>query len=287
MLTREKGVPLYYQLDTILRKKILSGEIAAGASFPTEDLLVQQYNISRITVRQALASLEKDRLIIRKQGKGTFVAEKIERAELPKLAGTGNDLVDISSHDSRRIRIMTKVIGFSRLLANKTITDYLGIAEGTEIYRIERVRLANEKPLYHLLNYLPLDIGEKISARSLKTKTLTRIMETDLKIPIKKAVQTIEADIIDSYVGPILDAREGDPCLILRRVVCDRDGRAIEYLVATFRADRYMYTDMLLRQKKGKGYQWQRAVFSRQTQSGRSGPSDPLMHDHLPSFVRT
>ena len=287
MLTREKGVPLYYQLDTILRKKILSGEIAAGAPFPTEDLLVQQYNISRITVRQALSSLEKDRLIIRKQGKGTFVAEKIERAELPKLSGTGNDLVDISSHDSKRIKIMTRVIGFSRLLANNTITDYLGIAEGTEIFRIERVRLANEKPLYHLLNYLPVDIGEKINAKALKNKTLTRIMETDLKINIKKAVQTIEADIVDSYIGPILDAREGDPCLILRRVVYEKDGRAIEYLVATFRADRYMYTNMLLRQKKGKGHEWLNAEFSKPTHSGRSGPSDTLMKEHLPSFVRT
>jgi GntR family transcriptional regulator len=287
MLTREKGVPLYYQLDTILRKKILSGEIATGAPFPTEDLLVQQYNISRITVRQALASLEKDRLIIRKQGKGTFVAEKIERSELPKLAGTGNDLVDISANDSRRIKIITKIIGFSRILANKTITDYLGIAEGNEIIRIERVRLANEKPLYHLLNYLPVDIGEKLNAKTLKSKTLTHVMETDLKIPIKKAIQTIEADIIDSYIGPILDAREGDPCLILRRVVYEKDGRAIEYLVATFRADRYMYTDMLLRHKKGKGYEWQRAEFPKSKQSRHPGSSDPLMQEHLPSFVRT
>jgi len=287
MLTREKGVPLYYQLDTILRKKILSGEIAAGAPFPTEDLLVQQYNISRITVRQALASLEKDRLIIRKQGKGTFVAEKIERAELPKLSGTGNDLVDISSHDSRRIKIMTRVIGFSRILANKTITDYLGIPEGNEIIRIERIRLANDKPLYHLLNYLPIDIGEKLNPKALINKPLTYLMENDLKISIKQAVQTIEADIVDSYIGSILDAREGDPCLILRRVVYEKDGRAIEYLVATFRADRYMYTNMLLRHKKGKGHEWLNAEFSRPQRSGRSTPNDPLMNQHLPSFVRT
>jgi DNA-binding GntR family transcriptional regulator len=206
---------------------------------------------------------------------------------LPKLAGTGNDLVDISSNDSRRIKIMTKIIGFSRVLANKTITDYLGIAEGNEIIRIERVRLANEKPLYHLLNYLPVDIGEKLNAKTLKSKTLTHVMETDLKIPIKKAIQTIEADIIDSYIGPILDAREGDPCLILRRVVYEKDGRAIEYLVATFRADRYMYTDMLLRHKKGKGYEWQRTEFPKAKQSRQTGSSDPLMQEHLPSFVRT
>jgi GntR family transcriptional regulator len=287
MLTREKGVPLYYQLDTILRKKIVSGEIPPGAPFPTEDVLVQQYNISRITVRQALASLEKDRLIVRKQGKGTFVSEKIERSALPKLTGTGKDLVDTSSYDSKPIKITTRVIGLSRLLANKTITDYLGLPEGAEIYRIERVRLADNKPLYHLLNYLPVEIGEKISPKTFKNKTLTTVMEVDLKINIKKAIQTIEADIVDSYIGPILDAREGEPCLILRRVVFDKDERAVEYLVAAFRADRYMYTDMLLRQKKGKGYLWQRAEFSKPAHGGHSGPMDPLMHDHLPAFMRT
>jgi GntR family transcriptional regulator len=286
MLTREKGVPLYYQLDTILRKKILSGEIAPAAPFPTEDVLVQQYNISRITVRQALASLEKDRLIVRKQGKGTFVSEKIERAELPKLTGTGKDLVDISSYDSKPIKITTRVIGFSRLLANKTITDYLGLSEGAEIYRIERVRLADQKPLYHLLNYLPIEVGEKINPKTFKTKTLTTIMEIDLKISIKKAIQTIEADIVDSYIAPILDAREGDPCLILRRVVYDKDERAVEYLVSAFKADRYMYTDMLLRQKKGKSYQWQRAEFCYPPHAHQPGPNDPLMHDHLPAFTQ-
>ena len=287
MLTREKGLPLYYQLDTILRKKVLSGEIAPGAPFPTEDVLVQQYNISRITVRQALASLEKDRLIVRKQGKGTFVAEKIERAELPKLTGTGKDLVDIGSSDSKRIKITTKVIGFSRLLANKTITDYLGLASGAEIYRIERVRLADKKPLYHLLNYLPVEVGERINPKTFKNKTLTAILEIDLKIHIKKAIQTIEADIVDSYIGPILDAREGDPCLILRRVVYDKSERAVEYLVAAFRADRYMYTDMLLRQKRGKGHQWQRAEFTKPPKADQSGMQDTLMNDHLPAVIRT
>jgi GntR family transcriptional regulator len=257
MLTREKGVPLYYQLETILRKKVLSGEIRPGAPFPTEDVLVQQYNISRITVRQALSSLEKDRLIVRKQGKGTFVSEKIERAELPKLTGTGNDLVDISSTSSKRIKISTKVLSFSRLIANRTITDFLGVPEGSEIFRIERVRLANRQPLYYLLNYVPVEIGEKIAPAALKDQTLTAIMEIDLKISIKKATQTIEADIVDSYIASILDAREGDPCLILRRVIFDKKDKAVEYLVASFRADRYMHTDILSRKKGDKGFEWQ------------------------------
>lgn len=259
MLKREKGVPLYYQLETILRKKVLSGELSPGSPFPTEDVLVQQYNISRITVRQALASLEKDRLIVRKQGKGTFVSEKIERSELPKLTGTGRDLIDISTDKSKRIKITTSILSFTRLIANQTITDYLGLPAGSEIYRMERVRLADQKPLYYLLNYVPVEVGEKIEPKKLKNKTLTSVMEIDLKINIKKATQTIEADLIDSYIASILDAREGDPCLILRRVVFDINDRAVEYLVASFRADRYMHTDILKRHKQGNGFEWQSA----------------------------
>jgi len=70
-------------------------------------------------------------------------------------------------------------------------------------------------------------------------------------------------------------------------VVYEKDGRAIEYLVATFRADRYMYTNMLLRHKKGKGYEWLNTEFSRPQRSGRSEPDDPLMNQYLPSFIRT
>ncbi len=147
-----------------------------------------------------------------------------------------------------------------------------------EIFRIERARFADKIPLYHLLNYLPVDVGKRINPKVLKNKTLTAIMEVDLKIPIKRAVQTIEADIVDSYIGPILDAREGDPCLILRRVVYAGDGKAVEYLVSSFRADRYMYTDMLLRQKKGKGFQWQTAEFSNRSRTAKLGklPCDPV-----------
>ena len=256
MLTREKGVPLYYQLDTILRKMILSGEFEAGALLPTEDLLVQQYQVSRITVRQALAALEKDRLIVRRQGKGTFVADTIMCANLPKLAGKSSDPFNFSAQGSPRIKLKIKVIGFSRVPANKTITDYTGIPEGADIYRIERVYIANQKPLYHMLDYVPANIRGEFNTRMLKNMTLIEIKEIDRKASIKRVIQSVEADIIDSFTGVMLDAREGDPCLILRRVVYYRDDRPIEYLVVTFRADRYMLMDTLLRQKRGNSDLW-------------------------------
>ena len=72
----DKEIPLYYQLETILRKRILSGEIAPNVPFPSEESLGHEYEVSRITVRRALSSLVQDGVIIRKRGKGTFVSEK-------------------------------------------------------------------------------------------------------------------------------------------------------------------------------------------------------------------
>ena len=73
---KDRSIPLYYQLETILREKIRSGEYPPGDPFPTEDQLVQSYRLSRITVRKALSALEKDGLIDRKRGKGSVVTER-------------------------------------------------------------------------------------------------------------------------------------------------------------------------------------------------------------------
>ena len=67
------GIPLYYQLEQILRGKITSGEISPDEPFPTESELCEQYGVSRAVVRQAFASLMNDGLIYRIPGKGTFL----------------------------------------------------------------------------------------------------------------------------------------------------------------------------------------------------------------------
>src|SRR5262245_37445381 len=71
-----KRIPLYYQLENLLREKILSGVFAPGDRIPTESDLIRQYGVSRITVRQALSALAGEGLIERRQGRGTFVTER-------------------------------------------------------------------------------------------------------------------------------------------------------------------------------------------------------------------
>src|SRR5262245_62551455 len=71
-----RKIPLYYQLENILREKIVSGAYAAGSRLPTESELIRIYGVGRITVRQALTALAKEGLIERKRRRGTFVTER-------------------------------------------------------------------------------------------------------------------------------------------------------------------------------------------------------------------
>jgi len=238
-----KGVPLYYQLDTILREKILSRGFEPGVPLPGEDALAEEYGISRITVRQALSSLEKDGLIIRRRGKGTFVSEEPLGFEPAKLTGSIEDLISMG------IRTSTRIIDFSFTQVAKKVTDNLGLLEGTKVVRIERIRMARGSSFSYILNYLPPAIGQKIQPDDLITKPLLRILEDDLGIDLAEATQTIEASIADSYVAPLLEIRVGDPLLKVERTVFDARHRAVEFVSVLYRADKYCYSVKLERGK--------------------------------------
>lgn len=246
----DKAIPLYYQLETILRKKILSREIQAGAVLPSEGALAQEYEVSRITVRKALSILEKDELIIRRRGKGTFVSEKPASLEIPKFTGSISDLISMG------IKTTTKVIDFSWTHVAKNITDHLGLHEQAKVVRIERLRLAEDKPFSYILNYLPPAVARKIQPDDLLVKPLLKILEDDLHISLAQAFQRIEADVADSYVAPLLDVRVGAPLLKVERTVFDSRHRPVEYVSTLYRADKYSYAVVLERERTKNESYW-------------------------------
>ena len=245
-----KAIPLYYQIETILRKKILSGEFSPGSLLPSEEALAKEFEVSRITVRQALSLLENDELIIRKRGKGTFVSEKPVSFELPKFTGSIEDLISMG------IKTSTKIIDFTVTQVPKNITDSLELHKGSKVVRIERLRLAEKSPFSYILNYLPHSIGKKIKPDHLLVKPLLKILEDDLHIDLAEAMQKIEATIADSYIAPLLEVRVGDPLLKIERTVFDSSKRAVEFVTVLYRADRYFYTARLQRKKIENSFGW-------------------------------
>ena len=249
-MLKKEAIPLYYQLETILRKRISSGELARGDLLPSEGALAKEYNMSRITVRQALSSLESDGLIVRKRGKGTFVSKKHTYLESPKFTGFIEDLISMG------IRTTSKILDISMVEGPQNIQEHLELEVGTQLFRIEKIRLVEGSPFSYVLNYLPPDIGQKIKKEDLIAKPLLMILEEDLGIKATEAVQSIEATIADTHVAPLLRIRVGDPLLKVERTVFDVNHKPVEYVSVLYRADKYFYTVNLRRKRSDSSVGW-------------------------------
>jgi GntR family transcriptional regulator len=252
-MLKDKAIPLYYQIETILRRKILSGELQPLTPIPTEDALAQEFDVSRITIRQALGLLEKDGLVIRQRGKGTFVSEGVKAYESAKLTGSMEDLILMG------VQTSTKILDFSWSEAPQSVKERLGLGADSQVLRIEKIRIVDEKPFSYVVNYLPKKIGEKIHAQDVTAKPTLMVLEENLDIRPDQAEQTIEATIADAHVAPLLDIRVGDPLLKVERTVFDVKNRPVECVFVLYRADKYFFNVKLKRTRSKNSIGW-RAV---------------------------
>ena len=168
-VTAGAGVPLHRQLFLVLHDEIARGAIAPGDALPTEQSLCDQFGVSRITVRRALADLAEQGYIERRQGVGSFVRQRDRSDEAP-LSGSYMDnlrqtqfqtSVDVVEHDSR--------------MPPTTIGDALGgAAEMLHILRVRRERRTRE-PLMITEAWLPTDLSRCVDRTGASTHTALRV----------------------------------------------------------------------------------------------------------------
>lgn len=252
VMLRDKAIPLYYQLETILRNKILSGDYAPEAALPSEDALAEEYRVSRITVRQALSALEQDGLVLRRRGKGTFVSAEARAMGLPRYTGSIEDLMLMG------LRTATEVLDTAWIDPPEPIRERLR-SGGDKVLRIEKVRSLEGRPFSYILNYLPPAVGARLPLELVKTKPMLMILEEDLGIRLSEADQAVQATIADAAIAARLDLRVGDPLLNSERVVYDVHKQPVEYVSSLYRADKYAFTMKLKRRRSSRSARWDAA----------------------------
>ncbi|HKQ76417.1 MAG TPA: GntR family transcriptional regulator [Blastocatellia bacterium] len=242
-----KSIPLYYQLENILREKIMSGAFASGARLPTESELIRQYGVGRITVRHALAALVKDGLIERRRRRGTFVTErKTKRRAFEGRSDLTASLDEIIAAEADRT---FKVIEMIRVEADPQEAELLGLGPGEPLYRVKRLGLREGKPYNLTLDYLPAEIGEKIIIDELGIGSLLQTLETKLGLKLKSATQRITATMADAYLAKLLDVRVGSPMLSIERAVYSGDDLPVAFSQTLSGADLNSYAIHLTRGK--------------------------------------
>ncbi len=140
-LNMNNGVPLYKQLIDAIRQAIANGELKVDCKIPTEEELSKKYEISRITVRNAIEELVEDGLLIKRQGKGTYVAPN-------KVKRYVSDFMSFTSACEVVGRVPSaKVLSAERRKGTQAQTSFLGLPEGSDVIALERIRFADGIPV--------------------------------------------------------------------------------------------------------------------------------------------
>lgn len=238
------------QVYLLLRDRIAGGALAEGAALPPEQMLATEHAVSRITVRRALAELEREGLILRKQGAGTFATPG--RGPKPMVA----DLADVLANIVAMGRdTSVRLLAFAYDEATPNIAAALNLRRGGRVQRAIRVRLLDGKPLSYLTTHVPERIGLTYSEAELASRPLLSLLERS-GIAVAQATQEVSATLASPEVALALDVEIGSALIALTRVVLDEAGNGIEHLHALYRPDRYALRMDLMRIDGKHGKRW-------------------------------
>lgn len=244
--------PKYLQIREILLRWVADREV--GDMLPSEKALSHEFQVSRVTIREALKSLEQDGIIARRAGVGTWVARAAPLVADQRATGPIEEFVRLG------IKTSTTLLSTGLITAPPEVAAVFRQGEDWTVLEAQRLRLVEGEPFLLLNAYFPPNIGRKVAnishSDTLYVPTLRALYDAE----IREEWQRIEATAIDSKLAKILKIKTGSPVLVVNRLFVDSQRKPVVYFNTIFRADRYYYTVKLPQSKSIAG------------QAGKSAP---------------
>ncbi len=235
MLDKNYPLPIYYQLKELIREKIAQGVWKPGDLLPSERELSEQYDISRMTARQALNELLSEGLVRRVQGRGTFVAELKLIQHLTRLTGYTEDMA------KRGLRSGARVLHLEEIEASDRLAEALQVELGVSIVFLERLRLAEGTPMAIEASHIHFDGVHQLLEEDFENDSLYRILSEKYDVVPTRAEQQMEAALCSQRWQELLELQAGAPVLEIRRIAFNQLGRPFEYVKSVYRGDRYVF----------------------------------------------
>jgi GntR family transcriptional regulator len=204
-----------------LRREIIAGEFPPGSKLPNEEQLRDRFEVSRITLREAVRGLIEDGYVVRRHGSGTFVTH---RPALRNWLDTNFSYTEYL--ESSGIRTTKKIVLARLILADEETANDLGIAPGTGLVEVRRVRTADRKPAVYSIDQLPTDIVNLPADRNAFRGSIYRLL-ADRGYPIDHGKAIVVPVVADRELAHLLGVIAGTPLQHLRQVDFDPRGRAV------------------------------------------------------------
>ena len=227
--------PMYRQIADALREKISAGELKPGDALPTESSLQEAFNVSRVTVRQALKLLTEEHIVESIQGSGTYVKEERVNYDIYQLTGFYEKLAD------RNVDTHSEVSIFEVLKADAKLAEKLNLSHDDKVWHVKRVRFIKLKPVNLEETWMPLALFPDLT---------WEVMENS-KYHYVEQIKKLVIDRSEQELVPIMPSEEAiaalslDPAKpILEKVSRGflKDGRVFEYSRNVFNTDDYKFT---------------------------------------------
>jgi GntR family transcriptional regulator len=234
-------LPLYAQVENVIIGCISNGSLPPGARLPSEDSLVQEYAVSRTTIRAAIQSLVQRGLVEIRRGKGTFVTRPKITQELTELTGFVEDMQALGRQAA------AKVLDQQVVAANQVVARQLALPQGASVVRIQRVRLSDGMPLSFDETYLPKEIGEKVMVDKLETEPIFSLLEQKYSTPLVEAEYKLEAVCADATAATALCIDVGSAIFLIERTSYSVGHRPVDYEKLHYRGNQIRFVTRLAR----------------------------------------
>jgi GntR family transcriptional regulator len=227
-LDESSSLPLYQQLQRVLRNAIEKRLVAPDDALPPERDMAEELSVSRITVRKAIDGLVEEGLLVKRQGAGTFVCARVEK-NFAKLTSFSEDM-RARGRNPRSVWL-TKAAG--TVTPEESLT--LRSSPGTPVFRFHRIRYADDAPM--AIEYATVLADCLPSVDAVESSLYEALEQTDNR-PVR-ALQRLRAVLFTAEQAKLLKAQERDAGLLVARVGYLKDGRAVEFSQSYYRGDIY------------------------------------------------
>lgn len=228
------GIALYNQLKLKIREKIERGDWQEGQKIPTEKELCDMFNVSRVTARKAINDLQDENLLVKKQGKGTFVKRSQIDQSLQKFYSFSEEL------KKQGIQEKAEMLEFEKITPDYRIQSVMGLSEEEEVYLIKRLRLLDEKPYAIEISYIPVKLVPELTMELVKRNGLYNSMQA-LGVKLNHATEKFGAVNLRKEEAYHLNSDLNEAGIKLTRRTYQGD-EMVEYCRSIIRGDIFTYT---------------------------------------------
>jgi GntR family transcriptional regulator len=223
--------PAYKRIQGSIRKRIEAAELRPGDAVASERELAKIHKVSLMTARHALAGLERDGVVERRRGAGTFVAA-------PKIHF--NKLMSYTEHmSSRGLTPQSRVLVAKVIEHEAEVAARLGLPATSALVKIERLRLTGEEPFAMETCHLPAGEFAELVDAPLGRASLFGTLEHDYGVELAYADEEVDATAAEAKAAELLQVPHGSPVLRIRQVIYSTKGKATIYVVGLYRSERH------------------------------------------------